>query len=107
FAQTVGASLLTCDVSNRNPCTSKDLEIVSVSIDAPPCTSCTVGQTTTFPLKMTIHNGTKSERTSFALYGTLSTGATINGQSGQIFVCVGPITVKSDQLLPGESAPGN
>jgi hypothetical protein len=56
---------------------------------------------------MTIHNGTKSERTSFALYGTLSSGATINGISGNIFICVGPITVKSDQTLPGESAPGN
>jgi hypothetical protein len=106
-AQTVGTSNLSCDISNRNPCTSKDLEIVSVAIDAPPCTSCTLGQPTTLPLKMTIHNGTKSERTSFALYGTLSSGASINGSSGNIFVCVGPITVKSDETLPGESAPGN
>jgi hypothetical protein len=56
---------------------------------------------------MTIHNGTKSERTSFALYGTLSNGASINGQTGNVFICVGPITVKSDQLLAGETAPGN
>ena len=110
FAQTtptIGPSLLNCDISNRNPCTSKDLEIVRVFVDAPACASCTTGLSTTLPLKMTIHNGTKSERTSFALYGTLSTGASINGQSGEIFVCVGPITVKSDQLLNGETAPGN
>lgn len=107
FAQTIGTSKLKCDISNRNPCTSKDLDIVSVSIDAPPCASCTPGQTATYPLKMTIHNGTKSERTSFALYGTLSSGASINGQSGEVFICVGAITVKSDQTLPGESAPGN
>ena len=37
----------------------------------------------------------------------MSSGASINGKSGNIFVCVGPITVKSDQTLPGESAPGN
>jgi hypothetical protein len=107
YTQTIGTSNLSCDISNRNPCTSNDLQIVSVGIDAPPCTSCTLGQSTTLPLKMTIHNGTKSERTSFALYGTLSSGASINGMSGNIFVCVGPITVKSDQTLPGESAPGN
>jgi hypothetical protein len=106
LAQTVGTSHLVCDISNRNPCTSNDLQVVSVAIDAPGCITCT-GGTATFPLKMTIHNGTKSVRTSFALYGSLSSGATINGISGNIFICVGPITVKSDELLPGESAPGN
>ncbi len=104
---TIGNSNLSCDISNRNPCTSKDLQIVSVAIDAPACTTCSPGTTVTYPLKMTIHNGTKSERTSFALYGTLSSGASINGKSGNIFVCVGPITVKSDETLPGETAPGN
>lgn len=99
FAQTVGTSNLVCDISKRNPCTSKDLEIVSVEIDAPACTSCTPGETVTYPLKMTIHNGTKSVRTAFALYGSLSSGASINGISGNIFVCVGPITVKSDEDL--------
>ena len=57
-AQTIGTSKLSCDISNRNPCTSNDLQIVGVAIDAPPCTTCTDGQTVTYPLKMTIHNGT-------------------------------------------------
>jgi hypothetical protein len=92
-AQTVAQSQLNCPDGH---CTSKDLSIVDVFVDAPPCATCT-GTTATYQLKMTIHNGTKSERTAFALYGTLSAGATINGISGNIFVCVGAITVKSDQ----------
>ena len=104
FAQTVGTSHLVCVNGN---CTSNDLQVVGISIDAHPCTSCTPGQTVTYPLKMTIHNGTSSTRTSFALYGSLTSGATINGISGNIFVCVGPITVTQKQTLPGESAPGN
>jgi len=60
---------------------------------------------------MTIHNGTNSDRTSFALYGTLSAGAKITSNgvdyTGNIFICVGPITVGSSELLAGESAPGN
>ena len=111
FAQTATVSnhILTCAIppGGKSPCTSKDLEIVGISIDAPLCTTCTPGQTVTYPLKMTIHNGTNSERTSFALYGTLSSGASIDGRSGDIFVCVGPITVKSNQTLAGETAPGN
>ncbi|MEO7801473.1 MAG: hypothetical protein ABIR81_05715, partial [Ginsengibacter sp.] len=109
IAQTVSNHNLTCVIppGGKDPCTSNDLQIVGVFIDAPPCTSCTPGQTVTYPLKMTIHNGTNSERTSFALYGTLSSGATISGKSGPIFVCVGPITVGSKQTLPGESAAGN
>lgn len=89
-AQTVAQSKLTCANSH---CTSKDLSVVDVFVDVPACTTCS-GGTVTAPLKMTIHNGTKSERTSFALYGTLSAGATINGISGKIFICVGAITVK-------------
>ena len=94
IAQTVLQSKLNCPDGH---CTSKDLSVVDVFVDVPPCTTCN-GGTVTAPLKMTIHNGTKSERTSFALYGTLSTGS-INGVSGNIFVCVGPITVKSDQNI--------
>ncbi len=90
-AQTVSQSKLTCTNSH---CTSKDLAVVDVFVDLPPCTTCS-GGTVTGTLKMTIHNGTKSVRTSFALYGTLSAGATINGISGNIFICVGPVTVKS------------
>lgn len=113
FAQTdanlIALSKLTCNSPDR--CTSNDLQVVGVAIDAPACTTCTPGSTVTYPLKMTIHNGTKSERTSFALYGTLSNGAKITFKgtdySGSIFICVGPITVKSDQTLPGETAPGN
>jgi hypothetical protein len=93
FAQSVAASKLNCPVPNG---TSKDLSVVDVFVDLPPCTTCS-GSTITAPLKMTIHNGTKSERTAFSLYGTLSAGASINGISGTIVVCVGPITVKSDQ----------
>lgn len=96
---TVEESNLTCDISKRNPCTSKDLSIVSVFIDAENCETCESGDDVEYDLYMTIHNGTKSERTSFALYGTLSEGASINGVEGKIFVCVGPITVKSDQNL--------
>ncbi|HEV7332085.1 MAG TPA: hypothetical protein VGN63_13705 [Flavisolibacter sp.] len=107
FAQTVTNHNLNCDISNRNPCTSKDLEVVSVFIDGANCQGCQTGSTVTYPLKMTIHNGTKSTRTSFSLYGTLSSGASINGKSGNIFICVGEITVKSDELLDGEDAPGN
>lgn len=109
-AQTVANHNLTCVIPpppGKDPCTSNDLQVVGVSIVAPACASCTPGQTVTYPLKMTIHNGTNSERTSFALYGTLSSGASINGYSGNIFVCVGPITVKSNQTLAGETAPGN
>jgi hypothetical protein len=93
FAQSVAASKLNCPVPSG---TSKDLSVVDVFVDLPPCTTCS-GSTITAPLKMTIHNGTKSERTAFSLYGTLSSGASINGISGTIVVCVGPITVKSDQ----------
>lgn len=90
-AQQVGQSLLNCP----NPSgTSGDLSVVNVFVDAPACASCTGGNAT-YPLKMTIHNGTKSERTAFALFGTLSSGASINGFSGNIVVCVGAITVKS------------
>ena len=89
-AQTIKQSLLNC--ADQNRCTSKDLSVVSVAIDAPACLNCTGGQVT-FPLKMTINNGTGSVRTSFSLYGTLSNGASINGVSGKIFICVGPITV--------------
>src|SRR5688572_13617418 len=71
FAQTVGNSSLNCDISSRNPCTSNDLQIVRVFIDAPACATCAIGDEVTYPLKMTIHNGTKSVRTSFALYGNL------------------------------------
>src|SRR5688572_20097966 len=78
IAQSVKQSLLTCDISNRNPCTSKDLSIVSIAIDAPSCVTCNGSGAVTFPLKMTINNGTKSERTAFSLYGTLSAGASIN-----------------------------
>lgn len=112
-AQTIGESKLSCDISRRNPCTSKDLSVVDVFIEGvDECTApCTSGETVTKKLYMTINNGTKSERTSFALYGTLSNGAyiTFNGVNYEksVFVCVGPITVKSDQLLPGEDAPGN
>src|ERR1043165_3128324 len=91
FAQTVAQSQLNCTNSH---CTSKDLSVVDVFTDAPVCATCGAGNQVTYTLKMTIHNGTKSERTSFALYGMLSAGATINGISGNIFVCVGPITVK-------------
>lgn len=111
IAQTIRQSQLNCDISNRNPCTSKDLSIVSVFIDAPTCVTCTGTDPVTYPLLMTINNGTKSERTSFSLYGTLSAGAYITSggvnYSGNIFICVGPITVKSDETLPGETAPGN
>jgi hypothetical protein len=104
-AQTIKSSMLTCN--NPDRCTSKDLEIVSVFIGGDNCQGCTPNTTVTYPLFMTIHNGTKSVRTSFSLYGTLSSGASINGYSGNIFVCVGEITVKSDEILPGETAPGN
>jgi hypothetical protein len=97
IAQTIGESKLSCDISNRNPCTSKDLEIVRVFIGGDNCQGCVSNTTVKYPLYMTIHNGTKSERTSFALYGNLSSGATINGQGGKIFVCVGPIDIKSDE----------
>ena len=75
FAQTtVSTHQLTCLIpaGGKDPCTSKDLEIVGISIEAPPCTTCKVGDLVTYPLKMTIHNGTNSVRTSFALYGKLS-----------------------------------
>lgn len=98
FTQTIKPSKLVCTDNSR--CTSKDLEVVSVFIDAPACVSCTPGSTVTFPLKMTIHNGTGSVRTSFALFGNLTSGASINGVSGKIFICVGPITVtKGDQTF--------
>jgi hypothetical protein len=100
IAQTVGQSKLNCPDGH---CTSKDLSIVDVFVDLPPCTICS-GSTISAPLKMTINNGTKSVRTSFALYGTLSTGS-INGVSGNIFVCVGPITVKSGEDIG--FGPGN
>lgn len=93
MAQSVGQSQLNCPAPNG---TSKDLSVVDVFVDAPACATCTGGNVT-YPLKMTIHNGTKSVRTAFALYGTLSAGATLNGFSGNIVVCVGAITVKSDQ----------
>jgi len=92
-AQQVGQSQLNCPVPSG---TSKDLSVVDVFVDAPPCASCTQNSVT-YPLKMTIHNGTKSVRTAFALFGTLSTGATLNGFSGNIVVCVGEITVKSTE----------
>jgi hypothetical protein len=91
-AQTVQQSQLNCPVPNG---TSKDLSVVDVFVDAPACATCT-GGSATYPLKMTIHNGTKSDRTAFALFGTLSAGATLNGFSGNIVVCVGEITVHSD-----------
>ena len=93
IAQTVAQSQLNCPIPNG---TSKDLSVVDVFVDLPPCTVCS-GSTITAPLKMTIHNGTKSERTAFSLYGTLSAGALLNGFAGTIVVCVGPITVKSDE----------
>src|SRR5215203_1872441 len=109
-AQTVRQSLLTCAVGGRDACSSNDLQIVSVDIVSSGCISCTSGSVT-FPLTMTIHNGTNSDRTSFALYGTLSAGAKITSNgvdyTGNIFICVGPITVGSSELLAGESAPGN
>jgi hypothetical protein len=91
--------------SDTTRCTSKDLSIVKVFTDAPPCATCGAGNQVTYTLKMTIHNGTKSTRTSFALYGTLSAGATITPTggtpiSGNIFVCVGAITVKSSDQTP-------
>ena len=42
---------------------------------------------------MRIFNSTGSVRTSFALFGTLSAGASIGGFQGKIFICVGPIDV--------------
>src|SRR5687768_16282296 len=94
-AQTVAQSKLNCTNSH---CTSKDLAVVDVFVDLPPCTTCS-GGTVTAPLKMTIHNGTKSVRTAFALYGTLSAGASINGISGKIFICVSAVTVKSSENI--------
>jgi len=94
-AQGVAASKLNCPIPNG---TSKDLSVVDVFVDLPPCTTCS-GSTITADLKMTIHNGTKSERTAFSLYGTLSPGASINGISGTIVVCVGAITVKSSDNI--------
>jgi|GEM_PF-4286790 len=93
YAQGVAASKLNCPIPRG---TSKDLSVVDVFVDLPPCTTCS-GSTITAPLKMTIHNGTKSERAAFSLYGTLSAGASINGISGTIVVCVGAITIKSDE----------
>jgi len=91
IAQQVGQSHLNCPSPSG---TSGDLAVVNVFVDAPACASCTGGNVT-YPLKMTIHNGTKSVRTAFALYGTLSAGSSINGYSGNIVVCVGAITVSS------------
>lgn len=113
FAQTVSNQNLKCVIppGGKNPCTSNDLQVVGVFVDAPKCTACKPGDPQTYPLKMTIHNGTNSVRTSFALYGTLSPGAklTVNNvdYTGNIFICVGKITAKSNETLPGETAPGN
>jgi hypothetical protein len=96
LAQTVGSSNLNCTDGSR--CTSKDLSVVDVFVSAPPCAICSGGNVT-YPLNMTIHNGTNSVRTSFALYGTLSSGASIGGQSGNVFICVGPIP--AGNTLPG------
>jgi hypothetical protein len=98
FAQTpatVQQSHLTCTPAQAH-CTSKDLAVVSLYVDLPPCTPCN-GSTVTAPLIMVIHNGTKSLRAAFALWGTLSSGS-IGGVSGNIFICVGAITVKSDDV---------
>jgi hypothetical protein len=93
-AQLVQNSHLNCTPSTSH-CTSKDLAVVDVFTDAPPCATCNAGTNVTYTLKMTIHNGTKSTRTAFALYGTLSSGASIAGITGNIFVCVGAVTVSS------------
>ena len=111
FAQVhVAESVLNCTPAQAH-CTSNDLQIVGAFVDAPACATCGTGNQVTYPLKMTIHNGTKSVRTAFALYGNLSTGAKIIFDNveytGKIVICVGPITVKSSETLPGESAPGN
>ena len=103
FAQTVQQSQLNCTPAQAH-CTSKDLSVVDVFVDLPPCTPCT-GTTVTAQLKMTINNGTKSQRAAFALWGTLSAGASINGIFGNIFVCVGAITVKSGEDIG--FGPGN
>src|SRR3954463_626760 len=102
-AQTISTSHLSCPSSH---CTSKDLSVVGIFVDAPPCATCSAGNTVTGTLKMTIHNGTKSVRTSFALYGTLSTGASLTPigggtpVTGNVFICVGAITVKSSDVTP-------
>ena len=106
-----GTSSLNCN--STTSCTSKDLSVVGISAGNTACATCGTGNRVTYPFSMTIHNGTKSERASFILYGTLSAGAQLilNGPDGipntqddqtlgdgtnatNIYICVGPITVK-------------
>jgi hypothetical protein len=90
---TVGQSLLNC-TRGDDACPANDLQVLDLFIgEAGKCLTCEPGKTVTADLFMRINNTTGSVRTSFALFGNLSAGASIQGISGKIFICVGPINI--------------
>jgi hypothetical protein len=90
---TVGQSKLVCTRGN-DACPANDLQVKDLFIAGiDECINCKAGEEVTRDLFMVIDNTTGSIRTSFALYGNLSTGSKINGITGKIFICVGPINV--------------
>lgn len=109
YAQTpqhisIGESKLVCPFNpdpKSGPCPANDLQVLDLFVgEADKCSTCEPGTKVTAPLTMRINNTTGSIRTSFALFGTLSPGASIKvgdkEVSGNVFICVGPISLTKD-----------
>jgi hypothetical protein len=93
----IGQSLLNC-TRGADACPANDLQVLDLFLGGiNDCVTCTPGQTVTGTLSMRIDNTTGSVRTSFALFGTLSSGAKLTYQgvdyTGNIFICVGPVDI--------------
>jgi len=90
---TVGASNFVC-ATGTDACPANDLQVADIFVQgADECISCEPGSSVTRILYMRIYNSTGSVRTSFALFGNLSNNASIEGHTGKIFICVGPINI--------------
>lgn len=80
-------------------CTSKDLELVSAALPPPGNDPCACGGTRT--LTLGINNKTSSERTAFAMWGTLkrysSTNVLLSTES--VFACAGPVPKNKISVL--------
>ncbi|MFC7669599.1 hypothetical protein ACFQT0_21200 [Hymenobacter humi] len=94
FSGNALAQTVTLNCPSRDRCTSKDLEVVSAYVEgADQCTTCTGTEQQTRKLYLNIVNKTGSERTSFAVFGTLS--GSVAGENGSRIFCGGPIAPNS------------
>ena len=91
---TVGVSKLVCTAGSA-ACPANGLpQVQDMFVEgAGQRLTCEPNSQITRTLYMNIYNSTGSTRTSFALFGNLNGGATLNGISGKIFICVGPINI--------------